>query len=242
MISQVKTSARGSLAFPWRRCLSTQFMPVRPNETGTRPLRTVVQATSIVLGTVGAYVGFQLYQGKKVFLPMWISKSRWASTERDVDLKYVKSVAKEQVLERLSLDPLIQKGFRLPLKTQFHDEGFEIWTEEKQSTVKGIQLKPHPLRVSFEHRPFTVQRDFEVLMENLGGEDSFEIPVVNSNKSKDVDIWFLGTVSIEGQNGQVADVVFKGIFDSEHFRQARILKAHLIRDVDGHKTRETLWG
>jgi hypothetical protein len=170
---------------------------------------------------------------------MWISKSKRDASEADVDLKYVKLIAEEQILERLSLDRVIQEEFRLPIKTKLHDD-FQVWSEEKDVSLKGIEIKPGP-SASLIHRPMRVKPDFEVLMENLGGEDKFEIPVVNSNKVKEEDVFFLGTVTVEGQNHKVADVVFKGIFDSEHIKQARIVKAHLIRTIEGKKTREVLW-
>lgn len=155
-----------------------------------------------------------------------------------MDDKFVRLVAEEQILQKLSLDGTIQEEFRLPIRAKLHDP-FEIWTEERHASLKGIKVSPGP-RFEVIHRPMEVWK-VETLLENLGGEDKFEIPVVNANKLKDEDVWFLGTVTIEGQNQNVGEVVFRGIFDAEHINQARITNAHLIRQVGGHKTRTVLW-
>ncbi|ONH68958.1 Altered inheritance of mitochondria protein 39, mitochondrial [Cyberlindnera fabianii] len=213
----------------------TQFVPIAPKP---KPFRTILQGVAVVACTVGVWVGYNVSSGKTCFLPMWVSKSKTTPKADDIDLKYVKCVAEEQILERLSLSELIQRQFRLPLKTRLHDD-FQVWMEEKDASVKGIEVRPG-WKAKFVKKPVNVKADFDVLMENLGGEEKFEIPVINSSKNKD-DTYFLGTVTIEGQNGHTADVVFKGIFDREHAKQARITKAHLITVVDGTKRRDILW-
>lgn len=185
------------------------------------------------------YVSYHLYQNKPVFIPLWISKGR-KEAHSDIDLKYVKLVAEEQVLERLSLDSTIQREFRLPLKATFQESEFVVWCEERNTSMKGINITPGP-RFKWMHRPVTLHSDFELLLEELGGEDQYKIPVVNSNKEADSDLWFQGKVLLVGQNDNRGDVVFRGIFDGEHTKQAKVLRAELVRNVNGKKKKSVLW-
>jgi len=225
------------------------------NQTPPRQpsFKTILQVSSIIIvsavGTIGLYSAYQVsYKKQKTFIPLWINSLKRAPKPGEVDVQQVQDLAEEQLLERLSLDDQIKKIFRLPLN-QDHSVEFELWVEEKTMTMKGLQISPDSPIFQFINKPIKIKKIFDQIMEPISGgaltgEPDFKIPVYNqhTNKEKDYDIVFLGTVPIQGKNGKTAQVVFKGIFDVEHFKHAKITKAHLIqKDENGKLTRKVLW-
>lgn len=215
-------------------------------------LKSIAQITSIVIisaiGTVGVYSAYQVaYKNQKAFIPLWINSHKRSPKPGEVDPKQVQELAEDQILERLSLDDHIKKAFKLPL-VQEKCTDFEIWIEDKDITLKGLQISPNAPFLQSINKPIKIKKIVDQIFEPIGGsisgEPDFKIPVYNEHTKSDKnhDIVFLGTVPIRGKNGKSAQVVFKGIFDFEHVRHAKIVKAHLIeKDENGKTTSKVLW-
>ncbi|CCH41994.1 hypothetical protein BN7_1533 [Wickerhamomyces ciferrii] len=213
------------------------------------------QITSIILfstiSTIGIYSSYQaVYKNEKTFVPLWINPIKRKPKSGEIDLEQIQSVAEDQILERLSLDHEIKTQFKLPIK-QDTPISFDVWIEDKLTTLKGLQISPTSPTFSIVNKPIRIKKIVDGLLEPIGGilngnstDENFKIPVYNEHtiKEKDHDIVFLGEVPIQGQNGKVATVVFKGIFDFEHIKHAKIIKAHLItKDDEGNLHRKILW-
>lgn len=215
-------------------------------------LKSIAQITTIIIvsaiGTIGAYSAYQVaYKNQKAFIPLWINSHKRTPKPGEVDPQQVQELAEDQILERLSLDEHIKRVFKLPL-VQDKCTDFEIWIEDKDITLKGLQISPTSPLLQFINKPIKVKKIVDQIFEPIGGsvsgEPDFKIPVYNehTNSEKDYDIVFLGTVPIRGKNGKSAQVVFKGIFDFEHVRHAKIVRAHLVEnDENGKTTRKVLW-
>lgn len=215
-------------------------------------LKSLVQITSIIvvsaLSTIGVYSAYQVaYKKDKAFIPLWINSHKRSPKPGEIDLKQIQELAEDQLLERLSLDEQIKQTFKLPLIQESCSE-FDVWIEEKYPSLKGLQISPDSPFFKITNKPIKVKKIFDQILEPVGGalsgEPDFKIPVYNQhpNKEKSYDIVFLGKVPIRGKNGTTAEVVFKGIFDFEHVKHAKILKAHLIeKDKDGKLSRKILW-
>lgn len=214
--------------------------------------KSFIQISSIIivsaLSTIGIYATYQVgFKKDKAFIPLWINSLKRSPKPGEIDIQQIQELAEDQILERLSLDEQIKQIFKLPLK-QDHCTEFETWIEERNPSLKGLQISPDSPIFKIINKPIRIKKMFDQILEPVGGslsgESDFKIPVYNEhkNKDKDYDIVFLGTVPIQGKNGKSAQVIFTGIFDFEHVRHAKILKAHLIeKDEKGKLTRKILW-
>lgn len=203
-------------------------------------LTIFVRITSIIFGIIIGYSSYQvIYKGTETFIPLYFSKTkRLLRSSDNIDEKLVKLTVHDQLLERLSLNETIQKEFKLPI-TLSESQDFEIWIEERSRSIKGLEFSPKRPYISRVDKPINIPK-YSGVLEPIGGEDSFEIPVINQDE-RNYDVWFLGTVTLVGKSGKECTVAFKGIFDFEHINQAQLKQVHIIRTIDGKKEREVLW-
>lgn len=205
-----------------------------------RPFQTFLQICGIIFGTITVYSVYQVaYKGEETFVPLYVSKTRRPVRQIDqIDEKLVKVTVEEQLLERLSLNSKIQQEFRLPVILS-ESKDFEIWIEERDTSIKGLEISPKKPHFSRVDKPIKLPKLSGVL-EPIGGDEPYEIPVVNQNE-RDYDVWFSGTARLASKAGNGCEVVFKGTFDFEHVKQAQLKHVHLVKLMDGKKKKEVLW-
>ncbi|ODQ82223.1 hypothetical protein BABINDRAFT_158863 [Babjeviella inositovora NRRL Y-12698] len=111
------------------------------------------------IAVLGVYVVYQTTVNlQTVFVPLWpLPKSRPLDlSDGDVNVTKIQASAERVLLERLTLNAVVQDLFGLPLAVDKCTE-FSVWVEEHKHGVWGIEFRPTFLTVTAKWSPILVR-------------------------------------------------------------------------------------